>query len=146
MDEDREFDNMEVGYGRPPKRTQFQKGKSGNPSGRPKGSKNLSTILLQDCNQRVRVNGPKGSRLITKLQAAVIQLGNKTVQGDLRASQQYFALVRSLDDSGQADLSLAQPHERDAEMIQSMLRRIQKTFDSPPHDTPETTKHTGETE
>ena len=67
MDENEpdKFDNEEVGYGKPPKRTQFQKGKSGNPSGRPKGSKNLSTILLQDCNQRVRVSGPKGSRLIT---------------------------------------------------------------------------------
>ena len=143
MDEDGEFGNEGVGYGKPPKRTQFQKGKSGNPSGRPKGSKNLSTILLQDCNRRVRVNGPKGSRLITKLEAAVTQLGNKSAQGELRASQQYFAMVRGLDDSGQGDLSLTPPHERDAEMIQSILKRIR---DSPPPDTPKTTKHTGETE
>ena len=32
-------ENYEVGYGKPPKANQFQKGQSGNPSGRPKKMK-----------------------------------------------------------------------------------------------------------
>jgi hypothetical protein len=49
----------EVGYGKPPANTRFPRGLSGNPKGRPKGSKNLATIALRESRQPVRVNGPR---------------------------------------------------------------------------------------
>jgi hypothetical protein len=51
----------EVGFAKPPKSGQFERGKSGNPKGRPKGSKNFATVVLRECRQRVRVNGPRGT-------------------------------------------------------------------------------------
>ena len=40
-------DDYEVGYGKPPRHTWFKKGQSGNPRGRPCGSKNLKTLLSE---------------------------------------------------------------------------------------------------
>lgn len=44
-----------VGYGKPPKDSQFQKGKSGNPTGRRKGSKSFASVLQDTFNQPVSV-------------------------------------------------------------------------------------------
>ena len=44
----------EVGYGKPPKHTRFQPGQSGNPRGRPKGTKNLKTDLEEELSERVQ--------------------------------------------------------------------------------------------
>ena len=74
-----------TGYRNPPKHTQFQKGKSGNNRGRPKGSKNLSTLLMEAACDPVTVTIGGKERKITKLHASIMQLATKAAAGD-RAS------------------------------------------------------------
>jgi Family of unknown function (DUF5681) len=114
----------EVGYAKPPKGGQFAKGASGNPKGRPRGSKNLATIVLKESRQLVRVNGPHGSREVTKLEAGMMQLGNKSAQGDLRALREFLALVARSEESLNSGTQTADVHESDERMMQSILKRF----------------------
>jgi hypothetical protein len=46
-------DGNGVGYGRPPEHTRFRKGHSGNPKGRPKGTRNLLTDVQEELAERI---------------------------------------------------------------------------------------------
>lgn len=61
--------NSDVGYRKPPKHTQFPPHQSGNPAGRPKGTKNVKTILTKLLNKRVRpmVNGKETPMAMVEL-------------------------------------------------------------------------------
>src|SRR6266436_4739715 len=79
--------DYEVGYGKPPRRTQFQKGQSGNPKGRPRGTKRLATLLNRALGQVVVVSEHGRQRRITMLEAIFAQLVTKAARGDHRAMQ-----------------------------------------------------------
>jgi hypothetical protein len=88
--------DYQVGYGRPPKGTRFKPGQSGNPRGRPKGTKNLATDLAEELRKPVRVREGDKSRKISKQRAMVIGMTNKGLHGDLRAIANTFNLMIQL--------------------------------------------------
>jgi len=77
--------DYQVGYGKPPRHTRFKRGQSGNPRGRPRESKNLPTLLAEALNQRVIVAENEGRRKVTKREAIITQLVNRSAKADLRA-------------------------------------------------------------
>lgn len=107
----------EVGFCKPPKHTQFQKGRSGNPSGRPKGRVNVATVLLKAMHARIAVNEGGRRTQRTKLEVICTQLINKAVTGDLKAIQHVLALA-NLSETAEgavgptADLAASQEHAR----------------------------------
>jgi hypothetical protein len=116
--------DYEVGYGKPPVHTRFQKGQSGNPKGRPRGRKNLSSLLNDALNGWVIVVENGRRKKITKRQAIITQLVNKSAAADLKATQIVIALLQEVE--AQADVSAEQTAltEADHEIITRMQERL----------------------
>jgi len=89
--------DYEVGYGKPPRNTQFKKGQSGNPRGRPSGSKNLATLVSVALNEPVIVVENGGRRKINKREAIIKQLVNRSTKADWRAIKILLDIVREIE-------------------------------------------------
>jgi hypothetical protein len=87
-----------VGYGRPPRHTQFQKGRSGNPRGRPKGMPDVAAALRQALLERVTVKDGGTTKRLRKLDVAIRQQTNKAAAGDARAFKLLTQLLRDSAD------------------------------------------------
>jgi Family of unknown function (DUF5681) len=81
-----------VGYAKPPFKTRFQKGQSGNAKGRPKGSPNLATLLRSESEVKVAFTENGRERHATKRQIIVKTLVNKAAKGDAKAVVTYLKL------------------------------------------------------
>ena len=118
----------EVGYGRPPKRTRFKVGQSGNLAGRPKGTLNMATVLARTLRAKVVVNENGKRRKITKLEAAIQQLTNKAASGELKALQLLAGLVRFAEGrSISTTTPTAEVGEADEMVILGILNRLEAT-------------------
>jgi hypothetical protein len=88
---------QKVGRGNPPKHTQFQKGQSGNKKGRPKGSRNLSTYIMEAARDHVTATVGGRTRKISKIQATAMQLATKAAGGDQAAMGRFLDWVDEIE-------------------------------------------------
>ena len=89
----------DVGYGKPPKSTQFKPGASGNPAGRSKGVKNFSTYLMNELAEKVRVTEGGKQVVINKQQAIIKSMIAMALRGDARARNEVLKLIRAHEEN-----------------------------------------------
>jgi hypothetical protein len=112
-----------VGYRRPPRGAPFRAGQSGNPKGRPKGARSLSTVVRATLNEKVTVTENGRKKRITKLEAAIKQLVNKAASGEARATREMIALAEADENRSPKPEAPRRP-TRDAVVIAELVRRI----------------------
>lgn len=122
-----------VGYGRPPKDTQFRKGKSGNPAGRPRGAKNkpkllggaINDVLRRELGRTVKI----GAEMLSIVEATTRSLGVQAMKGNVRAQQHVIALQRELDAQEAAELEAHDRGLRALRASQLHRRRLNRERD-----------------
>jgi Family of unknown function (DUF5681) len=77
-----------IGYGNPPRHTQFRKGVSGNPSGRPKRPEGVSIKEILDGDQM-----GKNGEIVSKREALVIRMLNDALAGNQKAFGHFLKLL-----------------------------------------------------
>lgn len=118
-------DDYAVGYGKPPREHQFLPNVSGNPKGRPKGSKNISSIIKKALEQRVTVVRNNRRMKISKIEAAMEQQVNKAVNGDRHAAKLvlemlYQSEAREEARSHMVDVDPAERRAQDMEILKAL--------------------------
>ena len=117
-------EGYDVGYGKPPEATRFRKGVSGNPKGRPKGSKNIAHMLQEAGSELVQITRNGRIRKVTLLQAGILQMHNKAAGGDARAMREVLSAHRVFAEPEDQSEEQAQFTDRDRSVMKNLLKRI----------------------
>jgi Family of unknown function (DUF5681) len=116
-----EDDEDKVGYGRPPKHSRFQPGRSGNPKGRPKGHRNFRTDLMETLEAAVRMKDKGVIRKLTTQQALLYRLREQALNGNGSAMNLLIQLAIQFNGEALADDSDAGLSDDDQVIIDEYL-------------------------
>jgi len=128
-----------MSYKKPPKATQFKKGQSGNPKGRPPQKKpkpnTLADDLIQELQSEVLVNQNGEVTRITKQRALIAAILTTAINGRVGQQRLMIKLCAILDTGHDHNTTeLSQLTEFDTALL-SQLNKIGLNFDGADNDT-----------
>ena len=124
----------DVGFGKPPKSTQFKPGQSGNPGGRPKGTKNLKTDLEEELRELITIREGGNQKIVSKQRAMLKSLTAKAVQGDPRAAAIVIDMMYRLLHEDDAEDTSRGLSPDDKAILKAFENRLLRESDEAPED------------
>jgi len=119
--------DYQVGPGRPPPHTRFKKGQSGNPGGR--CAKTLPALLAAALDETVYVTTNGRRRKLTKREAIITQMVDKSASADLRATKMLVDMMQEVEHKAGVAAPLPEPRPlaaADKEVVQLFVARLRR--------------------
>lgn len=108
--------------------SRYKPGQSGNPKGRPRGSKNKDTILREVLSQKVSVQQNGKTLKMNKLTVIITTLVNKAASGDLRAISELRPMIEKMEANHEATVKLSEELSvEDKEILRAYAERAKNT-------------------
>jgi hypothetical protein len=115
-----------VGPGKPPRHTRFKPGQSGNPKGRPKGSKNFATILQQQLRKKVTITVDGKPRRVAVQEVIARRLAADSMKGTTKAMELLIRLTSTKSDEGASKDAAPETVLPDKDALRRIHKRISK--------------------
>lgn len=110
-----------VGYRHPPKSTQFKPGESGNPKGRPRGSRTLASMLREVTEMKISVTEGGKVRRLPVLLVAFRRLVSDVVCGDRSALKFLLTLLTQYGQSSESKIAIEELLNEDRKILGKYL-------------------------
>jgi Family of unknown function (DUF5681) len=117
-----------VGYGQPPLASRFKPGTSGNAKGRPKGRKNLRTLIKEAMTANILIQEGQNSRRVSRIEGVVLRQLQSALKGSDRAALAVIKMAHQLrfledSESNTAETALSPEEER---ILNELVARSRK--------------------